>query len=112
MLSHPEARSYTQPAKGNTFPFLAVELESEAAGGTLYVAENQAAGSGAHSVSALMWLLRQAKQQQCSCIDTVAFTIAMSHWEAIFRIHWYSEEDRRHYMSFLYQMTYAHATTL
>ena len=102
VITHPVARPYAQPARGNTFPFLMAELKSEAAGGTIYVAENQAAGSGSHSVSALLWLLREAGTYDSSSLtDTIAFTIAMSHREAIFYLHWYSEVDRRYYMSFL-----------
>ena len=102
VIIHPVARPYAQPARGNTFPFLMVEMKSEAAGGTLYVAENQAAGSGSHSVNALIWLLREAGTYDSSSLtDTIAFTITMSHREAIFYLHWYSKADRRHYMSFL-----------
>lgn len=79
-----------------------VEMKSEAAGGTIYVAENQAAGSGSHSVNALLWLLREASTYDSSSLtDKIAFTITMSHREAIFYLHWYFEADRRHYMSFL-----------
>ena len=79
-----------------------VEMKSEAAGGTIYIAENQAAGSGSHSVNALLWLLQEAGTYDSSSLtDTIAFTITMSHREAIFYLHWYSEADRRYYMSFL-----------
>jgi hypothetical protein len=77
-------------------------MKSEAAGGTLFVEENRAAGSGSHAVNALLSLLREAGTYDgASLTDTIAFTITMSHREAIFHLHWYSEADRRHYMSFL-----------
>ena len=57
---HRVARPRAQPARGNRFPFLAVEIKSEAAGGTLWHAENQAAGSCAHCVNSVRWLLGQA----------------------------------------------------
>jgi hypothetical protein len=102
VVTHPMARPYSQPARGNTFPFLMVEMKSEAAGGTICVAENQAAGSGSHSVNALLWLLREADTYDSSSLtDTIAFSITMSHREAVFYLHWYSEADRRFYMSFL-----------
>ena len=102
VISHPMARPYTQPARGNTFPFLMMEMKSESIGGTLYVAENQAAGSGSHSVNALLWLLREGHTYENSSLkETVALTIAMSHREAIFYLHCYSKADRRYYMSFL-----------
>lgn len=96
------ARPYTLPARGNAFPFVSVEMKSEVAGGTLYVAENQAAGSGSHCVNSLLWLLQQAASYYSSILtDTIAFTIAMSHRQAVFYLHWYSELDRRYYMSLL-----------
>ncbi len=126
VVTHPVARPYTSPARGNTFPFLMVEMKSEAAGGTIYVAENQAAGSGSHSVNALLWLLQKFKtygnlktsgnpntfnnpttddnpetSDNSSLTDTIAFTITMSHRQAIFYLHWYSESDRHYYMFFL-----------
>lgn len=102
VITHPVARPYTQPARGSTFPFLMVEMKSEAAGETIYVAENQAAGSGSHSVNALLWLLLEAGTYDSSSLtDTIAFTITISHREAIFYLHWYSAVDRRYYMSFL-----------
>ena len=54
VITHPMARPYAQPARGNTFPFLKVEMKSEAADGTIYATENQAAGSGSHSVCSVM----------------------------------------------------------
>ena len=101
-INHPTARPYTQPARGNTFPYFVIEMKSEAAGGTLYVAENQAAGSGFHSVNALLWLLKEAGLSDAHLVkDKVAFTISVSHREAIFYIHWYSADERRFYMSYL-----------
>ena len=102
VIDHPMARPYTRPARGNLFPFLMIEVKSEAAGGTLYVAENQAAGSGSHSVNALLWLFNEAGlSDTLSVEDTVAFTVTLSHRQAIFYIHWYSADDCRFYMSYL-----------
>ncbi|KAK1823155.1 hypothetical protein LTR12_002458 [Friedmanniomyces endolithicus] len=103
VLSHPVARPYAQPARGNSFPFLTVEIKSEATGGTLYVAENQAAGSGSHAVNALRWLFDQGSSRACDrpCTETIAFSLAISQREALLHVHWYGEADRRHYMSFL-----------
>ncbi len=99
VISHPRARPYTQPGRDNTFPFLMFGLKSEAAGGTLYAAENQAAGSGSHSVNALLWLLQEAQKSGLSDTDlmrdTVSFSFVMSHIEAVFYMHWQSTEDHR-----------------
>jgi hypothetical protein len=43
VVDHMFARPYTQPARGNKFPFLVFELKLESTGGTLWHAENQAA---------------------------------------------------------------------
>ena len=103
VISHLRARPYTQPGRGNTFPFLMFELKSEAAGETLYAAENQAAGSGSHSVNALLWLLQEAQKNGLSdsdlMLDTVSFSFVMSHREAVFYMHWQSTEEKRFYMS-------------
>ena len=102
VISHSRVNPYVKPARGNTFPFLMVEMKSEAAGGNIFFAENQAAGSGSSSVNALLWLLKEAgTYDSTSQTDTLAFTIAMTHREAIFYLHWYSDADRHHYMSFL-----------
>jgi len=103
VISHLRARPYTQPGRGNTFPFLVFELKSEATGGTLYAAENQAAGSGSQSVNALSWLLREAQKSGLSDTDlmkdTASFSFVMSHREAVFYMHWQSTEEKRFYMS-------------
>lgn len=102
VISHPAMLSHSMPTRSNTFPFLMVEMESEAVGGTIHVAENRAASSGSHSVNALLWLLREAgTYDETSLTDRISFTIAMSHRQAVFYLHWYSEADQRHYMSFL-----------
>ncbi len=79
-----------------------VEIKSEPAGGTLYVAEIQAAGSGSYAVNALLWLLKEAGLFDSHLVEeTIAFTLTMSHRHAIFNIHWYSPDDRCFYMSYL-----------
>ena len=103
VISHLRARPYTQPGRANTFPVLMFELKSEANRGTLYAAENQAAGSGSQSVNALSWLLQEAQKSGLSDTDlmkdTVSFSFVMSHREAVFYMHWQSTEERRFYMS-------------
>ena len=102
IADHRVARPYTQPARGNRFPFLALEIKSEATGGTLWHAENQAAGSGSYCVKALQWFLEQASPTEIvSITDCVAFTGAVTHREVIFHVHYYSEEDAYCYMSYL-----------
>ena len=100
VVDHPAAVPYTRPTRSSCFPFLVFELKSEAAGGTLWQAENQAAGSGSHCVNSMRWFLREAYSLKApSILDTVAFTIAVTHREAIYYVHFYSEEDDTFYMS-------------
>ena len=100
VVDHRTAQPYTQPTRENLFPFLMLEVKSEATGGVLYVAENQAVGSGVHSVESLRWLLSEAfPTQVLNDTDAVAFTGAVSPRAAVFYILWYSEKDRCHFMS-------------
>ena len=79
------------------------ELKSEATGGTLYVAENQAASMGSHSVSALSWLLQKAQKNGLfhsdSMRDTVSFSFVVCHREAVLYMHWQATDNRRFYIS-------------
>ena len=102
VVDHRAAMPYTRPTRSNCFPFLVLELKSEAAGGTLWQAENQAAGSGSHCVKSMRCFLRETYPSKApSILDTVAFTIAVTHREAIYHIHFYSEEEDTFYMSWI-----------
>ena len=102
VIDHSYAQKYTQPGTGNSMPYLTVELKSEATGGTLWHAENQAAGSGTYCVKAMEWLLEQAKaSENATEIDTVAFSIAATGRLVVLSIHWRSLEDRAYYMSYV-----------
>ena len=102
VADHRAARSRTQPTRDNINPFLAIEFKSEATGGTIWVAENQAAGSAAHIVHSLRWLLSQASPSRtCSNTDSVAFTSSLTQRTAVFHVAWYSEEERRIIMSYI-----------
>ncbi|KAI1130709.1 hypothetical protein F5Y10DRAFT_235015 [Nemania abortiva] len=102
VLNSAEAHVYTQPGRNLVLPFITVEIKSEFTGGALHVAENQAAGSGSHSVNSLLWLYSKA-----GIIDTVVstnklvFSITMSHRAVQIFLHWYSEDDDIFYMSFV-----------
>jgi hypothetical protein len=96
------AQPYTQPAIGNKFPFLVFELKLEAIGGTLWHAENQAAGSGACCVNGMLWLLQQAAPDRTRRVtDCIAFSVAATQRETLFYVHYYVEEEHRFYMSFI-----------
>lgn len=79
------ARPYAQLTRENLFPFLMLEIKSEATGGTLYVAENQAVGCGVHSIQSLRWLLKKALPSDVPAVtDAAAFTVAISSRPAVF----------------------------
>ena len=100
VVHHRTAQPYAQPTRENMFPFLMLEVKSEATGGVLYAAENQAVGSGVHSVSSLRWLLEEASPAEApKTTDAVAFTGAVSPRAAVFYIVWYSEKKNRYIMS-------------
>ena len=102
VIDHPAVRRLSQPANCNCYPFLVLELKSEATGGTLLHAERQAAGSGASCVNSMRWLLKEAYPSQTrSIIDSIAFSISVTHREAIFHVHFYRPEDDLHYMSWI-----------
>ena len=92
VIEHRKLQPYAQPSRDNSWPFLMVEMKSEAAGWTRWHAENQAAGSGTHSCNALLWLF-QLSSQPMSLTDTVAFSITTTQRDVIFYLHWQSEED-------------------
>ena len=100
IIDHKQAKPYTQPATGNVMPFLTVEIKSEATGGTLYHAENQAIGSGTACVRSIEWLLNKAGASQINRLtDTIAFSLAGTGRVVVLSVHWYSPEDRMYYMS-------------
>jgi len=102
VADHVFARPYTQPATGNKFPFLVFELKSEATGGTLWHAENQAAGSGTCCVSGLLWLLKEAAPDETRRVtDSIAFSVTATQKVTQIFVHYYVEKEQRFYMSFV-----------
>ena len=101
VVDHPHALPYTQPGTGNRLPFLTLELKSEATGGTLWHAENQAAGSGTCCVKAMEWLLSQAYALQPGSTDTIAFSASATARQVVFYTHYYSPEQGAYFMSYL-----------
>ena len=79
-----------------------LELKSEATGGTLWTAENQAAGSGACCVNVARWLLREANpSQEPSVMETIAFSACFSHRQVVWHVHWYCVANAQQYMSWI-----------
>lgn len=102
VIDHRTAQPYTQPTRDNVFPVLALEINSEATGGVLYVAGNQGVGSGAHIVASQRWLLRQAYPSKVlAATDAVAFVGDVSPRTGVFYIVWYSDKKARYVMSMI-----------
>ena len=102
VIDHRAVRRLTQPAKGNSFPFLVCEMKSEAMGGTLWHAENQAAGSAACCVNAIRWILREAyKSENQPVVDTISFSACVTNRLLVFNVHWYSKAENQNYMSWI-----------
>ncbi|KAK0951679.1 hypothetical protein LTS16_026040 [Friedmanniomyces endolithicus] len=102
VIDHQQAKKITQPARGNCFPFFVFEMKSEAMGGTLWHAENQAAGSGACCVNAKRWLYREAYGTNDQLVvESIAFSACVTHREVVFHVHHYSAADNLYYMSHL-----------
>ncbi|KAN0072828.1 hypothetical protein V8E54_008942 [Elaphomyces granulatus] len=81
---------------------VADHLKSEATGGTLWHAENQAAGSGTCCVSGLLWLLKEAAPDKTRCVtDSIAFSVTATQRATQIYVHYYVEEEQRFYMSFV-----------
>ena len=100
VIDHPAARRLTQPAKGNCFPFFNFELKSEAMGGNLWQAENQAAGSGSSCVNTMRWLYGEANPGKIqSTVDSIAFTACFTHRLVNFYVHFYMPDKDQHYMA-------------
>ena len=106
VVDHPYAQPYTQPATGNSLPFFTLELKSEATGGTLWHAENQAAGSGAYCVKAMQWLMQHAEPGRISSpVDNVSFSVAANARQVMFYVHYYSPEAETYVMSYMQSCT-------
>ncbi|KAL8939676.1 MAG: hypothetical protein Q9211_002627 [Gyalolechia sp. 1 TL-2023] len=102
VINHPAISRYAQPTNGNCYPYYVLELKSEASGGTLWQAENQAAGSGPSCVNSVRQLLAEADPTQTpSTMDSIAFSACVTHRQVVFHVHFYLPEENLHYMSWI-----------
>ncbi|MCJ1341130.1 hypothetical protein MMC09_006426 [Bachmanniomyces sp. S44760] len=85
----PNVKCLARPTASNYWPFFAIEFKSQSRGGTLWVAENQNAGTGSLSVNALDTLFRYAeKTKRASYLDSIAFSCAIDAQIGTLWIHW------------------------
>lgn len=107
VAEHPSIRSYTQPSRENLFPSFIVEIKSEATGGTLYAAENQLAGSGAHRVRSLIALLDMIDpKRKRKCTDAIVFSAAVTQRGAVEHLHYYDTEKDMFCMSYIAEFAF------
>ena len=118
VLDCPGFTPYVFPSKENYFPFFAVEFKAPSRAGTLWVAENQCAGFGAHCLSSIMHLLKmregpeegrrmtkipqdpkmtehqneeqttEATKEKKDMDDVFVFSCTMDYRAAVFWVHW------------------------
>ena len=108
LTSHPLLHPYAAPTTDCLFPFFTVELKSPSRGGTIWAAENQNAGSGAHSVNSLHTLYEYTKtQRKVELAKTFVFSCCVDYTSAHIYVHWCSDEkERLHVSSYLQQYNF------
>jgi hypothetical protein len=105
VVVHPAAVRVTRPTTRSLLPFLVFELKAESTGGTLWHAENLAAGSGSSCVNILRWIFEEAYDRQAdiespiTVLDTIAFSVCATHRSLLYHVHYYSDADATFYMS-------------
>ena len=102
VCKHARVLPYAKPTPYNVLPFLIFEIKSEAPGGTLWLAENQAAGAGCHSVCSVRFLLEEAEKQSTEprdigITDAICFSATINARQVGLWIHYY--EDGMYMMS-------------
>ncbi|MCJ1255605.1 hypothetical protein MMC24_003422 [Lignoscripta atroalba] len=99
--------SYAIPNTEYYWPFFHIEFKSQSRGGTHWVAENQNAGNGTHSVKSMETLLEYAKynpKRHHQIGDSVAFSCCIDSEYATLWVHWVDksqdkESNTPHYVS-------------
>ena len=100
LMSHPIMRPYARPTASTIFPFLVVELKSQSRGGSEWVAENQNAGSCAHSANSLVTLYNWSHSKpKVELLKTFAFSCLVDYKRAAIYVHWCTNEGQRQYLS-------------
>jgi len=89
ILQHAHLRNYTQAHPYNYFPFLTFEVKADLTGGSMYHAQNQAAGAGAYAVYSLKSFLNLAHLDTNPLVDhTLFFSCTINPFFADIWIHW------------------------
>lgn len=98
-LGHHRLKHYAQPVGKTFWPFFMVEYKSPSSKGSTWVAENQNAGSGAHSVNSLEVLFEHSQRCQAANIKSIAFSCVADCNNASIWVHWCKNEGERRLFS-------------
>ncbi|MCJ1412017.1 hypothetical protein MMC19_006109 [Ptychographa xylographoides] len=90
-MSHNCLKPIAAPTTAGYWPFFMVEFKSLSRGGTSWVAENQNAGSEAHSVKAMETLQQYSRGSRRTVFHSVAFSCVADVNNASIRVHWCQE---------------------
>lgn len=90
-MTHRRLRDLSRPSTGACCPFFIVEFKSGSRGGTRWVAQNQNAASGCHSVNCLEKLLAysQKPRGKDNIIDSLVFSCVVEADQSSLWVHWY-----------------------
>ncbi|MCJ1240629.1 hypothetical protein MMC14_008633 [Varicellaria rhodocarpa] len=99
LMGHRRLSAIARPSSAGYFPFCVSEIKSASRGGTHYVGENQAAGSGAHCVNSIGMLLDYISDDwlETRKKDSIVFSIVMDAQHASVWVHW--PQERSTYVS-------------
>ena len=90
-------RDRSRVTTASCWPFFSIEFKAQSRGGTIWVAENQNAGTGSHSVSSVETLWRYAREQKSQVrelVDSVAFSCSIDAKTATLHIHWLTDDSK------------------
>ncbi|KAL8635126.1 MAG: hypothetical protein Q9228_007355 [Teloschistes exilis] len=89
LVQFPNGPSFASPHQDIRFPFAVVEYKSQARGGTIYVATNQAAGAGAVAMNGFLELMIRGPGLDAFQVDKpLFFSVTMDLDSAHINVHW------------------------
>lgn len=89
LVQYPNGPSFASPSSDIRFPYAVTEYKSQATGGSIYVATNQATGAGAVALNGFLELLNRGPGLDASDVDKpLFFSVAMDQNSAYINMHW------------------------
>ncbi len=92
-IAYPRLQLFSSPSGVSYWPWLFVELKPPSRGGTIWVAENQNAASGSHSVNSLGKLFECAREPS-QMTDSFAFSCVADASHRALWVHWKTAESK------------------